>query len=468
MKNKNKSLLKYLASLNLAVIIILSLAAVAAVGTIFEAKYDTETATALVYQSPWMYIVLTLLTINLTAVMVDRWPWRVRHTGFVLAHIGIIILLTGGLITQKMGIDGSMYFEIGTRSRMVTLSEKQLSAYSTFDGSRYTDLLHRDVNFLKTPAKVEPIRIPVMDGTIDVIDSINYAQVSEQIHASQNESDGSAVRFQLYNNMVNELQWLVQSRKGKLVTNEFGPLKLILGTLQGGGKDSEVAGRNAFVLESTNHKEKLKYTLYKKESPQPFKTGFINEGDELDLPWMGFKFKILRYYPQARRDWDIKAVERPNAMTTSAILVQYKDQKKWVQMNDIVRFFTADGAYILKYGQKQVDIGDELFLKKFSVGHYQGTRRAMAYESVVEVPGQGEHLISMNEPLKYNGYTFYQSSFQQDPRTGEPTASILSVNKDPGRWIKYLGSLMIVAGIIHLFWFKQRQKKMGAKGNHEN
>lgn len=448
-----KTVLKRLASLNLAVFVIISIGVIAAVGTIYEARYDADVASQVVYRSVWMYLVLSLLSINLIAVMVDRWPWKVKHVGFVLAHIGIIVLLIGGLITQYYGVDGSMYFEIGTHSRWVTIADKELSVYSTFDGNRFTDLLHRDVNFLKYPAKENRITIPVMDGNIEVVDSLNFAQFSERIVASENPLDGGGIRFQLHNNRVNELQWLVQSREGKIAVSEFGPLRLVLGSIQ-----SVAPGSNVLALEATSEKD-LKYAVYKKEDEKPVKVGTTKEGDELDLPWMGLKFKVLRFLNKAHREWEVKEMPKPSAMTTSAILVSYKDQKHWVQLNDIVRFFTPAGAYIVKYGQKRVDIGEEFLLKKFSVGRYQGTRRAMSYESVVDVPQLGERLISMNEPLKFNGYTFYQSSFQENPQTGEPTASILSVNKDPGRAIKYIGSLIIVLGIIHLFWFKQRQKK---------
>ena len=86
--------------------------------------------------------------------------------------------------------------------------------------------------------------------------------------------------------------------------------------------------------------------------------------------------------------------------------------------------------------------------------------RAASYESDVKVIKEGvegkKTTISMNEPLKYNGFTFYQSSFQQD-EMGRPTMSILSVNHDPGRPWKYLGSLLIVLGIIHLFYFKRKK-----------
>jgi cytochrome c biogenesis protein ResB len=100
-------------------------------------------------------------------------------------------------------------------------------------------------------------------------------------------------------------------------------------------------------------------------------------------------------------------------------------------------------------------LGFEMSLKKFNIGRYQGTMRAASYESVVDVPDLGERLISMNEPLKHAGYTFYQASFESDP-SGNPVASVLSVNRDPGRGLKYFGSLLIVFGTLHLFYMKRR------------
>ena len=73
--------------------------------------------------------------------------------------------------------------------------------------------------------------------------------------------------------------------------------------------------------------------------------------------------------------------------------------------------------------------------------------------------GHKEVLISMNNPLKYDGFTFYQASFEQDDM-GNPTASILSVNNDPGRFLKYLGSMLLVLGSIHLFYMKRRKVKV--------
>ena len=91
------------------------------------------------------------------------------------------------------------------------------------------------------------------------------------------------------------------------------------------------------------------------------------------------------------------------------------------------------------------------------------SNRAASYESEVLVEGTDKQVkISMNEPLVHKRYTFYQASFQEDPQ-GRATASILSVNYDPGRWLKYLGSALIVLGAIIMFYFRRLLLSDGTK-----
>ncbi len=65
----------------------------------------------------------------------------------------------------------------------------------------------------------------------------------------------------------------------------------------------------------------------------------------------------------------------------------------------------------------------------------------------------------MNHPLKYDHLTFYQASYFE---TEKGHGSVLSVNYDPGRWIKYLGSLLLVFGAIWHFAFIKRKEKGNA------
>src|SRR5690606_40040941 len=76
-----------------------------------------QTCALPIYHSWWAYTIFALLAVNLAAVMVDRLPWKRRHFSFLMAHIGILMLLGGSLLTRNLGIDGIMRLGISeTRS----------------------------------------------------------------------------------------------------------------------------------------------------------------------------------------------------------------------------------------------------------------------------------------------------------------------------------------------------------------
>lgn len=87
-------------------------------------------------------------------------------------------------------------------------------------------------------------------------------------------------------------------------------------------------------------------------------------------------------------------------------------------------------------------------LKKFSQSLHPGTDMAKGFTSDVTVTDNGTTWparIMMNEPLRYKGFTLYQSSFDQ---SGEVPFSVLTVVENKGRLFPYLASLIISLGLI--------------------
>lgn len=460
--SSQKSLLKKwnkpLASVKLAVFIILGLAIITSVGTFVEAKYDAYAARKLVYDTWWMYSIMGLLIVNLLAVMLDRWPWKKRHASFVLAHIGIIVLLFGSWLTMKYGLDGSMRIGIGESNNLVQLPETDLVVYTSFDGDRYTKTFEEEVDFFKyPPTEKKPKIIPAYESKIEIIDYQKYVLPSKKVIAGEVGKAGAGLRFQLQNPNVNVIEWLVQRKPNALTTHNFGPAQIHLGA-------APTEGRGVNEIFLTPNADGLKYVVFQKDQKKPLKTGTVKEGDTFDPGFkMALQFRVLRYLPAAAEDWDLQPSERPTPLTTSAVKIRFDGKDHWVLLNDMTKLFTNNAVYLLTYGNRRVDIGFKLDLVNFEVNRYQGTMRAMAYESVVKIPDGSEHIISMNEPLKHKGLTIYQASFQEEE--GRPVASIFSVNQDPGRFTKYLGSLIISLGIILLMWFKHLDFKLAKKEN---
>lgn len=453
---------RFSTSFQLGIPILVSLTVLITAGTIVESKFDAFAAQKLVYQSWLMYITMGLLVYNLTIVMVDRMPWKQRHAPFIFVHIGIILLIIGGFVTQKYGLDGSMHLPINGKNNYVQVSQTDLVVYATFDGDRYTKVYENEVDFfLNPPTEKKPFIVSLGDNKIIIKKYLKYARVNKKLIKSTDKNVGSSVKFQLQNANVQQVETLTQPSKTKTADVNFGPLKVILGhdVKENGRKDRST---NEIYFTSKNETE-LFYELYRKEEMKSFKSGAIKIGDMIATGWMGLELRLLDYLPQATEEWDATEVEYPTPLTSPALLIQFGDRTQWSLLNDVVKLFGESEAYLISYQNRRIDLGFPVYLKKFTMTHYEGTQKAKTYSSDIEiVPADGTApvagLIEMNEPMKFAGYTFYQASFNQDEKTGEPTASVLSVNLDPGRWIKYLGSLILTIGIVWLFVQTRRRK----------
>lgn len=443
--------LKFLASLKLAVFILLALGVISAVGTFYESLYNAEYAKLVVYNSWWMVGVQVLLSITLIAVMIDRLPWKERHLPFLLAHVGIIVLQTGSILTYFYGVDGVMVFPLGGANRYVQVSKKEFSVYSSFDGNKFTTLFNDDVDYFKNDPKSKKTVYKVSsDGDVVVKDFYIFAEAKDQILSSKNKEDGPALRFFIEGSRAKQTGWLLANKIFKTDEKKMGPAKVSLHLK----KPLNYKGKNEIVFYPTG--KDLSYILFNRDEK---KEGKLAVGTVMATGWMDFKLRILSYKPHAYKGTYFESLDFPHALSTEAISVSFMGKDYWLGLNQPLKVFVKDRVYVLSYAKKRVDIGFNIKLKDFKVGRYQGSMKAASYESLVIIGSESkEVLISMNEPMKRNGLTFYQSSFQED-EMGVPTHSVLSVNKDPGRFIKYLGCFLIALGTAFLFWFKKRGHK---------
>ena len=118
--------LHVIASLKLAVALLVLLAAVLAWATILEATRGREMAQWYVYTSPWFIGLLGLLGGNILAATLIRWPWRTRQVGFVVTHAGLLVLLAGAVQTFQYGIEGQVTLREGDRTDKVLVRDRSL------------------------------------------------------------------------------------------------------------------------------------------------------------------------------------------------------------------------------------------------------------------------------------------------------------------------------------------------------
>jgi len=112
--------IRKIGSLSFTVFICLFLMVLLIVSTTFESRMGTEAAQQVFYQRLWFDAALGMLWLNVFCAMVTRFPFKKRHFGFLLTHVGILGLLAGALLTRIGGVEGKMLiFEGETQANFV-------------------------------------------------------------------------------------------------------------------------------------------------------------------------------------------------------------------------------------------------------------------------------------------------------------------------------------------------------------
>ncbi len=93
-----------------------------------------------------------------------------------------------------------------------------------------------------------------------------------------------------------------------------------------------------------------------------------------------------------------------------------------------------------------------LTLKKFSFDRYTGTNTAKNYSSLVEFKDPARNidrqfLIWMNNPLRYEGTTFYQQSFDE----ATEATTVLQVVSNPSWMTPYVACMLVLIGMLAHF-----------------
>lgn len=99
---------RFLASLKLAVISLTTLAGVLAYATFFESWYGASAAQEWIYRSPGFAILLAFLGANILCAALIRYPWKKRQIGFLITHVGLLIVLAGSWISVQSADEGQV------------------------------------------------------------------------------------------------------------------------------------------------------------------------------------------------------------------------------------------------------------------------------------------------------------------------------------------------------------------------
>jgi hypothetical protein len=464
--------LPVIASLRLAVITMVTLGSVCAYATFYEMRNGTPAVQRDIYQTPWFAFLLGLLGLNVFSVMVSRYPWTKHHIGFLTAHVGILLVLAGSVVSLYRGLDSNMALLEGETSDRVALLEKtlQVSVPGVETGS-FPVVFEK-----KPPGPGREKRFPVGGGVVLVAD--DYRPHVAAVEAFEPADSGfPALHFALQAPMATQEQWLVADdpQRGQL---DLGMVSFDFHSAPSESQAEQLLGRSA----GANHLSFVgtpdgKLLFAASDASGGVKKGRVESGSPVPTGWPAMGVTVDRFLPQARMTRTVKPETPPAKEERRQPAVRLhlegprgKTEPEWVLWGEGVQVVYGGQPATVAYRSPEAALPFKVTLLRFNNEPYPGSRMASTFESTVRVddPEQGsfETLISMNHPLHHRGYIFFQSSFVE----GRPMMSIFSVARAPGLPLVYVGTTLIGVGIIWMFyvkpWLARRQAAAALAARH--
>ncbi|MBI1883460.1 MAG: cytochrome c biogenesis protein CcsA [Chlamydiae bacterium] len=485
-----KRILSFTGSYIFAIVLMIALGMILAVGTFYESTLGTEAAQQLVYKTNWFVVTLGLLFLNVLFSTFKRWPFRKYHTGFVITHAGLLLLLAGSMVSKFFGVEGDLALrekesatafeshveEINIRTQKGTHSLKK----------RFTKGLNQTPWITKIPDSDLELRV----------DQYYENSVQENVYKAGGRRKYPVLSFSLANAMTSVEDQLVLEDDAKNHL-ELGPATVCFQKIKR-TKDVEklflelkeknlspAATLKTLIPEKNlDHaniltvflgpRNKLYYKL--QNSSGLSRVGSLSLKEPLQTGWMGLEFKIEDFIPKARVSSRISPSEINKEDQTPALRFKLRNslghqtREIWIQRGGR-KVLHLDGEHIeIGYQHQMIPLGFKLELVDFNLAFYPGSNQPMNYESKVKITGPAiihdqDRSIYMNHPLKHRGFKIFQSSYVQGENNGSDV-SIFSINHDPGIHFIYGGSIVMILGIYILFFtsrFKNKKNNMVEK-----
>lgn len=221
--------------------------------------------------------------------------------------------------------------------------------------------------------------------------------------------------------------------------------------------------------------------------------GLLRKGGEIPLSDLDLTLVVESYFRNSSLERLPQASEHPPAATLgfgTSVLAQNVSPVTQMELRNVPSVIlrlqgsgAPEGTWLASEyinQPQQVNIGNEIYalsmrprreykpysitLLDFSHDKYPGTEIPMNFSSRVRLqhPEKGEDrevLIYMNSPLRYDGATFYQASFDTDN-----LGSVLQVVRNPSWLTPYLSCVLVSLGLIvqfmiHLVPFLKRKAR---------
>ena len=439
----------FLFSMRLMAILILLFFVAIGYATFIENDFGTQTAKALIYNTTWFELIIVLLSFNMIANINRYKLWRKEKWPVLLFHISFIMIVIGAGVTRYVSFEGMMSIREGEQSNLI-VSDRTFLQINVHDNAyQYTYdkplLLHNyegPLEFLKSNHFSQDVKFLDNDISVDYIDyipnAIDTLIVGEGIPTLTIVLAGANGRETFY---------LQEGRAKRYLGLNFSFGTPLPGHVNFFYQNDELMVQLPSDGEFMRMADRFQGSV-KKDSIQPLmlRSLYMVDGQNFVIPILNEKATLTHYAgvnPEGQEMEDLLKIKvRSNGEEQ---LIELFGDKGFVSNRN--QFQLGGLNFSLSYGSKYYQTPFFIGLNDFQLERYPGSNSPASFASEVTlIDGEEKtnHRIFMNNVLDYQGYRFFQSSYDQDE-----LGTVLSVNHDFwGTWISYLGYLMMTVGMI--------------------
>ncbi|WP_163708613.1 c-type cytochrome biogenesis protein CcsB [Mangrovibacterium lignilyticum] len=432
-----KKLYQFLTSMPFMGFLLLVFAFSMAIATFTESSYGTPAAKSIIYNTHWFELVLVLLGFNLMVNFLRYKMYTRRKLVVGLFHISFVIIVIGAAITRYISFEGVMHIREGQSSSSIVSTDTYLtietadqkikkkvlfSELRSGGFNKSIEIEGQRINFKSvgyvTNAVKTPVDHPSGEPMVDFVVSAGQGMEPFTFKKGETVNLGSAVVG-------------------------FSPEANI--RFEQEGDDLYVATDRDLEIRSMTGSEPVQMAA---GSRQPVLPMHLYAFDN-------YLMLVKKFYPHAlmRVSKDSKGNSAEDA-----VIMEVSDGSRVSTLNVFGRsgqigtplvYHVGNTHVNISYGSELIKLPFSLYLDDFQLERYIGSDSPSSFASEIKLIDKEQGVnrdvrIFMNNTLKYRGFRFYQSSYDQDE-----LGTVLSVNKDfLGTAVTYLGYLLMALGMI--------------------
>ena len=450
----NKKITSVLFSTRLMAILFLSFSIAMGVGTFVESKYNTDTARIWVYNAWWFEAIMLFFMINFIGNIKRYNLLRKEKWATLMLHLSFILIIAGAFITRYISYEGMMPIREGETEKIFYSDKMYLTLF--VDGEYKGEMRRRvfEKPLLLSPVTNNNFSISEKFDTTEF--EVNYENFILGAKEVIKPDPKGSLLFKIVEagDGGREEHFLKEGEVQNLHNTLFALNKFTPGAINITINDSISTIQTPFEGEFMRMADKLQGKVAK-DIVQPLMMRSLYTIGDMRIVFPEPALKGNNGYDSANH---FKAKEHTDALVLKLTAdgqektITLLGTKGLVGESQTVKIGKID--YTFFYGNKVYTLPFSIKLNDFIAQKYPGTEKSYSsFESQVTVRNGTEVFdarVFMNNILDYEGYRFFQSSFDPDEK-----GTVLSVSHDYwGTIITYIGYFMLYFALMAIMFTK--------------